>query len=91
MPDVVTEIEAVVSPVLHNNTPVAVVDNTDGASHMLDTFTTGTAGVANGADIPIPAALGHPLIFWVTLYVPATATVIEEVVAPPGLQSKAPV
>ena len=67
MPARVTDIEEVVAPVLHNNTPVAVVDNIEGTSQALITVTTGVGGVANGADGPVPAALGHPLTVWITV------------------------
>ena len=47
------------------------------------TITAG-AGTAElfGAATPLPEALVHPLIDWVTVYVPADVTVIEGVVAP---------
>jgi len=56
---VFTVIELVVAPVLHNKLPVAVVDNVD-VPQLLVTVTTGAAGVAFGAEIPVPSALLHP-------------------------------
>ena len=40
-----TVIEEDVSPVLHNNAPVAVVDNVDVPSQLLTTLTNGVAGL----------------------------------------------
>ena len=71
-------IELVVSEVLHNNVPVAVVDRVDVPSQLSTTVTTGAAGVAGwvltttfdeGNDIH-PAALST-----VNVYVPAFAVI----------------
>ena len=81
VPAVVTFIDGVVAPVLHNNDPVAVVDNME-YPQLLTTVTTGADGIANGAAIPEPEVLVHPPTVLVTEYVPAVVTVIDEVVAP---------
>ena len=56
--------------------------------------TTDTVGAAifefNGAVVPLPEELVHPFTVCVTVYVPAVATVIDEVVAP-LLHNKEPV
>lgn len=71
----------VVAPLLHNRLPVATVDKVE-EPQLLATVTTGAEGIAIGAAIPEPEALVQPLIVWVTVKVPAEATVIDEVVAP---------
>ena len=81
VPAVVTFIDGVVAPVLHNNDPVAVVDNME-YPQLLTTVTTGADGIANGAAIPEPEVLVHPPTVLVTEYVPAVVIVIDEVVAP---------
>ena len=49
-------------------------------------FTTDTVGTDtfefNGAATPLPEGLVQPFTVWVTVYVPAVVTVIDEVVAP---------
>jgi hypothetical protein len=62
----VTVIEEVVAPVLHNNTPCAVVDNTE-LPQLLATDTLGADGVALGAEVPVPVKLVHSLWVVVTL------------------------
>ena len=61
---------------------------------MPQVFTTDTVGAGtfefNGAATPLPEGLVHPFTVWVTVYVPAVATVIDEVVAP-LLHNKEPV
>jgi hypothetical protein len=64
--DVVTVMEAVWAPVLHNKDPVAVVDKTD-EPQLFTTVTTGFAGAAFGAATPAPAALVQPLMVCVTV------------------------
>ena len=49
-----------VAPVLHNNVPVAEVDNTE-LPQLFTTFTTGVTGAALGAAVPLPGALVQPL------------------------------
>ena len=77
----VTVIEAVVAPLLHNIVPPVGIDKAE-LPQLFTTVTTGVAGVAFGAAMPEPAALVHPLTVLVTVYVPAVVTVIEAVVAP---------
>ena len=89
VPATVTVIDEVVAPVFHDKLPVAVVDNTE-LPQLLDTLTTGVAGIAFGAATPVPGALVQPLTVTVTEYVPATVTVIDDVVAP-VFQDKLPV
>ena len=59
MPALLTVIEEVVAPVLHNNASVAVVDNVE-LPQLFTTVTTGFAGVTFGAEMPVPNALAHP-------------------------------
>lgn len=82
--------DEVVAPVLHNNVPDAVVDKVDVPLQLFTTFTTGVAGKALGAAVPLPAMLVHPFTVVVTEYEPAEVTVIEEAVAP-LLHSNVPV
>ena len=81
VPAVVTVIEVVVAPVLHNNEPVNEPAVNTLLSQLLVTVTVG-AGTLTGAAISLPGALVHPLTVCVTVYVPATVTVIDAVVAP---------
>ena len=81
--------EIVAAPGLQSKLPVAVVDNTE-FPQLLATDTTGATGVLLGEAELLPVTLVHPLTVTVTLYVPATPTVIEGVVAP-VLQSNEPV
>jgi putative N-acetylmannosamine-6-phosphate epimerase len=74
--------EEVVVPVLHNNVPDAVVDKVDVPLQLLTTVTVGVVGVVFGAAVPEPASLTQPSTVWVTVYVPALFTMMEEVVAP---------
>ena len=66
MPAVVTVIEEVVAPVLHNKLPVAVVDNFE-EPQLFSTVTTGADGMAFGAAMPEPAALVQPLTVRLTV------------------------
>ena len=83
VPAVVTVIEAVVAPVLHNKDPV-----NDPAVNkvLLQLFVTVTVGAGTlefiGAATPLPGELVHPLTVCVTEYVPAAVTVIDAVFAP---------
>jgi putative N-acetylmannosamine-6-phosphate epimerase len=74
-------IDEVVSFVLHNRLPVAVVDKVDVPLQLSTTVTTGVEGVVFGAATPEPAALTQPFTACVTVYVPAEETVIDEVVS----------
>ena len=74
--------EAVVSLVLHNNVPVkAEAVSVEVPSQLSTTVTVGATGVVFGAAMPEPAKLVHPFTVWVTVYVPATETVMEAVVS----------
>ena len=81
VPAVVTVIEAVFAPLLHNIVPPVGIDKIE-LPQLFATVTAGVAGVAPGAAMPEPAALVHPLTVLVTVYVPAVVTVIEAVFAP---------
>ena len=59
-------IDEVVALLLHNNDPAALVDSVE-LPQLLTTDTTGVAGIALGADTPLPAALVHPLTVVVTV------------------------
>ena len=68
VPADITVMDAVVAPLLHNNVPV----NPEAVStELLQLFTTATTGGVtaefNGAAVPLPAALVHPLIVCVTV------------------------
>jgi hypothetical protein len=65
-PPVATVMEELVSPVLHNKEPPALVANTL-LPQLLLTVTTGAAGAAVGVAMPDPAALVQPFTVWVTL------------------------
>ncbi len=56
--------DEVVAPLLHNNVPAAVVESVE-LPQLFTTVTTGVAGIALGAEVPLPAALVHPLAFLV--------------------------
>jgi len=82
VPALLTMMEAVVAPVLHNNVPDAVVDKVDVPLQLLTTFTIGVSGVVFGAAVPEPASLTQPSTVWVTVYAPALLTMMEAVVDP---------
>ena len=58
MPAAFTVIEELVSPVLHNRDPVAVVDNVE-LPQLFTTVTTGVDGIATGAAMPEPNVLAQ--------------------------------
>ena len=58
--------DEVVAPVLHNKFPVALVDRIE-LPQLFVTVTTGVAGIAFGAAVPLPGALLHPFTVVVTL------------------------
>jgi hypothetical protein len=92
VPAVVTVIDEVVSPVLHNKAPAKfdAVSN-DVPLQLSVTVTVGAFGGLPGLAAPLPAADVHPApTDWVTVYVPAVVTVIDAVVSP-VLHNKAPV
>ena len=60
--------DVVVAPLLHNNKPVTLVAVNTELPQLLTTLTVGVAGIAFGADTPVPAALIHPFaVVWVTV------------------------
>lgn len=79
----VTVIDAVVAPVLHNNEPVNEPAVNVELPQLLTTDTVGAVTFEfNGAAVPLPEGLVHPLTVCVTVYVPADVTVMDDVVAP---------
>ena len=60
VPALVTIIDELEEPVLHNKFPPAFVDSTEVPSQLLTTVTTGVAGAIPGAAAPEPAALVQP-------------------------------
>jgi hypothetical protein len=78
------------APLLHNKGPLYPdVDNIE-LPQLFTTVTTSVDGSAFGAATPLRDGLVHPFTVCVTVYVPAVATVIVEVVAP-LLHNKEPV
>ena len=64
----VTVIDVVVAPLLHNNEPVTFDAVNIEFPQLLTTPMVGVAGIAFGADTPLPAALIHPFaVVWVTV------------------------
>ena len=82
VPAVATEIDAVVSPVLHKRVPVKPEAVNIEPSQLLTTDTNGVGAEVSGAAIPSAVGLEHPFIIWATVYVPAAVTVIAGVVSP---------
>ena len=66
MPAVVTVMDEVVAPLLHNKAPVAVVESVE-LPQLFTTVTTGVAGVVLGAAVLLPGALVHPFEVVVTV------------------------
>ena len=62
-----TVIDEVLSPVLHNKVPAAVVDKVDVPLQLSVTLTVGADGVVFGAAVPDPAALVQPFTVVVTV------------------------
>ena len=75
--------EEVVAPLLHNSVPV---NEPAVRTELLQLLTTETVGAVTvefiGAAMPLPEELGHPLTVCATVYVPAVATTMEELVEP---------
>ena len=90
VPAVITVIDEVVAPLLHNKEPVNEPAVSVVLPQLSTTDTVGADGIAFGAATPLREGLVHPFTVWVTVYVPAVATVIDEVVAP-LLHNKEPV
>ena len=65
MPETVTVTEEVVAPMLHDNAPVAVVDNTE-LPQLLLTVTGGAEGTATGAAVTVPEGLLQPFTVCMT-------------------------
>ena len=61
-----TVMDEPVSPLLHCNEPVALVDNTE-LPQLFVTDTTGADGVDFGTDVPLPDSLVHPSTVAVTV------------------------
>ena len=83
-------IDEVVAPLLHNKEPVNDVAVNVELPQLFTTVTAGADGIAFGAATPLREGLVHPFTVCLTLYVPAVATVIDEVPAP-LLHNKDPV
>ena len=61
MAALVTWMDVVVAPLLHNNEPVKpVAVKSELPSQLFTTLTPGAAGVVLGADVPEPAKLTQP-------------------------------
>ena len=90
MAALVTVIDDVIAPLLHNNVPVKLLAVNTELPQLFTTPTVGADGGAIGADVPLPVPLVHPETVCVTVYVAAFVTVIEVVVAP-LLHNKDPV
>jgi hypothetical protein len=56
----VTVIDEVAAPLLHNNVPVKLPAVNTELPQLLATVTVGADGTAIGADVPLPFALVHP-------------------------------
>ena len=68
MPAVVTVIDSIVSPVLHNNVPVYPDAINKELPQLFTTVTTGaSAGEFNGVAMSLPGVLVQPFIVWVTV------------------------
>ena len=87
---VVTVMDDVVAPLLHNKEPVKPEAVNTEFPQLLVTATVGAGGVVFGAAVPVPAVLVHPFIVCVTVYIPADITVIDGEVSP-VLHNKDPV
>jgi len=77
----VTVIDNVVAPLLHNNVPVKLVAVNTELPQLFATVTVGADGIVFGAEVPLAVPLVHPFIACVTVYVAASVTVIDVVVA----------
>ena len=82
MPAVVTVMDGVIAPLLHNKVPVKPEAVNTELSQLFTTAIDGAVGIAFGAAVSLPAGLVHPFTFWVTVYIPPVVTVIDGVVAP---------
>jgi hypothetical protein len=82
VPPVVTVMDEVVAPLLHNNEPVKLDAVNTELPQSLTTATVGAAGIAFGDAVALRVELVQPLIVWMIPYAPPVVTVIDEVVAP---------
>ena len=83
-------IDEAVAPLLHNKEPLNEPAVNVVLPQLSTTDTVGANGIVFGAATPLPGGLVQPFTVWVTVYVPAVVTVIDEVVAP-LLHNKEPV
>ena len=90
VPAVVTVIDEVVAPLLHNKEPVNDAAVNVELPQLSTTDTVGSDGIACGTATPLPDELVHSFTVCVTVYVPAVVTVMDEVVAP-VLHNKEPI
>ena len=67
VPDVVTVMDEVVAPLLHNKEPVKDVAVNIELPQLSTTVTTGADGIAFGAVTPLPEGLVHPFTDCVTV------------------------
>jgi hypothetical protein len=79
---VVTVIEEVVAPLLHNNEPEKSEAVNTEFSQLLTTETVGDAGICFGAATALAAILVQLFIVCVTVYAPAVDTVMEDEAEP---------
>src|SRR5678816_3501486 len=91
VPAVVTVIDEVVAPLLHNKEPVKDAAVNVALPQLFTTDTVGADGIALGAAAPLPEGLVQPFNVCVTEYVPAVVTVIEDEVIASVLHNKEPV
>ena len=76
MPSVVVAYQSMVSP-----DPGVANKVTVPAPHLEPSVPEGIAGAVFGDAVAEPAALVHPFIIWVTVYLPEVFTVMDEVVS----------
>src|SRR4030095_16756153 len=81
-PAVVTVMELVVCPVLHNKDPVKPVAVNTALPQLSITVTPGVTGIAIGAAVALDNELLHPSTTCDRVYVPAVGDVMELVVSP---------
>ena len=79
-----------VAPLLHNKEPLNEPAVNVELPQLSTTDTVSADGISFGVATPLPEELVHPFTVWVTEYVPAVVSVIDEVVAP-LLHNKEPV
>ena len=75
-------IDVVVAKLLHNNEPLKLPAVNTELPQLFTKDTVGAVGTGMGADVPLPPALVQFPIVCVTVYVAASVTVIDDVVAP---------